>query len=108
MGDGKLRDALCRSGIFSGASRERLITRAIIDAVDTVRCRTLADFSKDDDLADKFGTPTIQRSANPGDPRYLWAVTWPDGQVTTHRSRTAAQEAVLITVEYLWTESITD
>ncbi|MDV7991932.1 hypothetical protein [Rhodococcus sp. IEGM 1374] len=107
-GDGKLRDALGRSGVFSGASRERLVTRATIVAVDTVRRRTLADFSKDDDLADMFGTPTIHRSGNLGNPRYQWAVNWPDGQVTTHRSRTSAQEAVLITVEYLWTQSITD
>lgn len=44
---------------FSRVLHERLITRAIIDAVGTVRRRTLADFSKDDDLEDMFGTPTI-------------------------------------------------
>lgn len=107
MGIGKPRDALGRSGAFSGHVRERLISQAILAAVNAIRHRTLADLSYDQ-VWDMYSSPAIERTTGSADRRYPWRVIWPDRQITTYRSRTAAQEAVYATVLELWIEGASD
>lgn len=103
MGNGQQTDALSRGGLFSGDTKETVVTEAIMDAVDTLRQEGNRQFSESEyDRVEDLSTPTITRSAEPDRPAFPWSVAWPDGQVTTYRTRSAACDAALRTVRYLW------
>lgn len=102
MGAGKVCDALGRSGPFSGVTRERLINQAVLEAVHSVRRQANVSY---DNAWDVYETPVISRTSKPSDSRYPWTLTWPNRQITTYRSRAAANEAALVAVRILWIEA---